>query len=99
MVSEHEPIRSRYSEGETRKALAPSKQSMNPDRSERGLRALAGVLGALAIAAPLCGPVCAQTHKVAQPQNVVRAVGVYEWTGDMAKPTARSEEHTSELQS
>jgi hypothetical protein len=61
---------------------------MNPDRSERGLRALAGVLGALAIAAPLCGPVCAQTHKVAQPQNVVRAVGVYEWTGDMAKPTA-----------
>jgi hypothetical protein len=33
-------------------------------------------------------PLCAQTHKVAQPQNVVRAVGVYEWTGDMAKPTA-----------
>jgi len=49
---------------------------------------LAGVLGALAIAAPLCTPLSAQTHKVAQPQNVVRAVGVYEWTGDMAKPTA-----------
>ena len=32
-----------------------------------------------------CG---AQTHKVAKPENVVRAVGVYEWTGDMAKPTA-----------
>lgn len=31
----------------------------------------------------------AQTHKVdKQPQNVVRAVGVYEWTGDLAKPTA-----------
>ena len=30
----------------------------------------------------------AQMHKVAQPQQVVRAVGVYEWTGDMAKPTA-----------
>ncbi len=30
----------------------------------------------------------AQTHKVAPPQNVVRAVAVYEWTGDMAKPTA-----------
>jgi hypothetical protein len=61
---------------------------MNSDRIERGLRMLAGVLGALAIAAPLCTPLSAQTHKVAQPQNVVRAVGVYEWTGDMAKPTA-----------
>ncbi|WP_348267396.1 hypothetical protein P8936_16790 [Edaphobacter paludis] len=29
-----------------------------------------------------------QMHKVAKPQEVVRAVGVYEWTGDMAKPTA-----------
>jgi hypothetical protein len=29
-----------------------------------------------------------QMHKVAKPQQVVRAVGVYEWTGDMAKPTA-----------
>jgi hypothetical protein len=30
----------------------------------------------------------AQTHKVAKPEDVVRAVGVYEWTGDMAKPAA-----------
>src|SRR4030081_3362952 len=30
----------------------------------------------------------AQMHKVAKPQHVVRAVGVYEWTGDFAKPTA-----------
>lgn len=30
----------------------------------------------------------AQTHKVAKPETVVRAVGVYEWTGDIAKPTA-----------
>jgi hypothetical protein len=30
----------------------------------------------------------AQTHKVAQqPETVVRAVGVYEWTGDLNKPT------------
>lgn len=29
-----------------------------------------------------------QTHKVAKPEQVVRAVGVYEWTGDMAKPAA-----------
>jgi hypothetical protein len=34
------------------------------------------------------GAASAQTHKVAKPENVVRAVGVYEWTGDMAKPTA-----------
>ncbi|MCU1320418.1 MAG: hypothetical protein JWM43_67 [Acidobacteriaceae bacterium] len=30
----------------------------------------------------------AQTHKVAKPESVVRAVGVYEWTGDLAKPAA-----------
>ena len=30
----------------------------------------------------------AQMHKVAAPEEVVRAVGVYEWTGDRAKPTA-----------
>ena len=30
----------------------------------------------------------AQTHKVAKTQDVVRAVGVYEWIGDLAKPTA-----------
>ncbi len=28
-----------------------------------------------------------QVHKVTAPQKVVRAVGVYEWTGDLAKPT------------
>lgn len=33
-------------------------------------------------------PVQGQTHKVEKTQNVVRAVGVYEWMGDMAKPTA-----------
>lgn len=30
----------------------------------------------------------AQMHKVAKPEQVVRAVGVYEWTGDLNKPTA-----------
>lgn len=34
------------------------------------------------------GVVEGQTHKVTAPQTVVRAVGVYEWTGDMAKPAA-----------
>jgi hypothetical protein len=33
-------------------------------------------------------PSLAQTHKVASAKTVVRAVGVYEWTGDMAKPAA-----------
>jgi hypothetical protein len=32
--------------------------------------------------------VFAQTHKVAKPESVVRAVGVYEWTGELAKPAA-----------
>ncbi len=35
-----------------------------------------------------CGGAWGQTHKVAKPENVVRAVGVYEWTGDLAKPAA-----------
>ena len=30
----------------------------------------------------------AQTHVVKKPETVVRAVGVYEWTGDEGKPTA-----------
>jgi hypothetical protein len=45
-----------------------------------------------ALAAAACAlaalPSLAQTHKVASTQTVVRAVGVYEWTGDMAKPAA-----------
>jgi hypothetical protein len=30
----------------------------------------------------------AQIHKVAAPEKVTRAVGVYEWTGELTKPTA-----------
>jgi hypothetical protein len=43
----------------------------------------------IGLGAALVG-VCAwgQTHKVAKPEQVVRAVGVYEWTGDISKPTA-----------
>lgn len=51
---------------------------------QRGLRRFAGILGALALV-PALG---AQMHKVAKPETVVRAIGVYEWTGDMAKPAA-----------
>jgi len=57
---------------------------MKPRTIERGLRTCAGVIAALAISAVSS----AQTHKVAKPENVVRAIGVYEWTGDMAKPAA-----------
>jgi hypothetical protein len=35
-----------------------------------------------------CSSARAQMHKVAKPEQVVRAVGVYEWTGDLTKPTA-----------
>jgi hypothetical protein len=45
----------------------------------------------LGLAAMLCGhAVCAdaQTHRSDTPQDVVRAVAVYEWTGDLARPTA-----------
>jgi len=35
-----------------------------------------------------CPKSWAQMHKVAKPEQVVRAVGVYEWTGDFAKPNA-----------
>jgi hypothetical protein len=62
---------------------------MSPIRIQSGLRTLAGaLLLATLAAAPLCARLNAQTHKVARQEDVVRAVGVYEWTGDMAKPTA-----------
>src|ERR1035437_5716086 len=58
---------------------------MEPRGNQRRLQILAAAAGALALA---CAPVSGQTHKVAAAENVLRAVGVYEWTGDMAKPTA-----------
>ncbi len=44
----------------------------------------------LAVACTLLAPLpsLAQTHKVQKAETVVRAVGVYEWTGDLTKPTA-----------
>jgi hypothetical protein len=67
--------------------MIASKLNMKPVRMERGSSTLTRVLGSLMIAAAT-GCVFAQTHKVAKPETVVRAVGVYEWTGDMAKPNA-----------
>lgn len=53
------------------------------------LRRLTTIVGAAGMAmltvASVTSP--AQTHKVTTPDSVVRAVGVYEWTGDLAKPT------------
>lgn len=46
------------------------------------------ILLGVTIATALAGEAAlAQTHKVTTPDSVVRAVGVYEWTGDLAKPT------------
>ena len=61
---------------------------MAQSRTYCGTRFLTRVLGALLLCIAASGPLRAQTHKVAAPENVVRAVGVYEWTGDMAKPAA-----------
>jgi cytochrome c553 len=61
---------------------------MDTHRTQRGPHASARVLGALLISVAASISLHAQTHKVAAPENVVRAVGVYEWTGDMAKPAA-----------
>ena len=45
-------------------------------------------LFACAAAALLAASAVAQMHKVEPPEKVTRAIGVYEWTGDLAKPTA-----------
>jgi hypothetical protein len=46
------------------------------------------LVGVVVVSWAACGSAGAQMHKVAKPEQVVRAVGVYEWTGDMTKPTA-----------
>jgi hypothetical protein len=46
------------------------------------------ILVLLAAPAALFAPLHAQMHKVEAPERVTRAIAVYEWTGDMAKPTA-----------
>jgi len=46
------------------------------------------ILVVLATSVPLHSPLWGQMHKVEAPQRVTRAIGVYEWTGDLTKPTA-----------
>ena len=63
-------------------------RTMRRKTTHRDPSSLAQAFRALAIATLASASLHAQTHKVAKPENVVRAVGIYEWTGDMAKPTA-----------
>ncbi len=51
--------------------------------SNKRKQAFTAILGGLAL-----GSAAAQTHVVKSPDTVVRAVGVYEWTGTESKPTA-----------
>lgn len=62
---------------------------MRTDRAKRTSLTVARAVRTAAVfcTAAICAPALAQVHKVAAPQKVVRAVGVYEWTGDLAKPT------------
>ena len=49
----------------------------------------ASIIAFLCLTAPITTrPLAAQMHKVAPPEKVTRAIAVYEWTGDLAKPTA-----------
>ena len=43
---------------------------------------------AVGLSALVSATALAQTHATKKPESVVRAVAVYEWTGDAAKPTA-----------
>jgi hypothetical protein len=46
------------------------------------------ICGLLSISALLLSPLHAQTHRVDAAEKVTRAIGIYEWTGDLANPTA-----------
>ncbi len=61
---------------------------MSQSRTQRRPRPLARMMGGLLLCVPAVAPLPAQTHKVAAAEKVLRSVAVYEWTGDMAKPTA-----------
>lgn len=58
----------------------------HPPQLPRSVR----VISAIALSSILVGGAwaVAQMHRVEKPDTVVRAVGVYEWTGDLKKPAA-----------
>ncbi len=68
--------------------MIASNHSMNLGKLSAAFGASQRFFAQSPLLCPAAVPVLAQTHKVAKPQDVVRAVGVYEWTGDMAKPSA-----------
>jgi hypothetical protein len=45
-------------------------------------------IGSLTLYFLCCATLHAQTHKVDAPERVTRAIAVYEWTGELSKPTA-----------
>ncbi|QMV18676.1 hypothetical protein GOB94_08285 [Granulicella sp. 5B5] len=53
-----------------------------------GSLAMTVKLGTAAVMLLLAAPFCAQMHKVEKPERVTRSIGVYEWTGDLKKPSA-----------
>lgn len=57
----------------------------HPGEARLFLPAAWSLAAALLLAA---APARAQMHKVEAPEKVTRAIGVYEWTGDLKKPTA-----------
>ena len=60
-----------------------------PIRHAAPSRAMRAVLfAAAALLSPIQAHLQAQMHKVEKPERVTRAIGVYEWTGDLTKPTA-----------
>jgi len=61
---------------------------MKRSRTQRGHYRFVPVISGLLVCIAAGASLRAQTHKVTEPQKVVRAVAVYEWTGDMAKPAA-----------
>ena len=66
-------------------------ESKVPQRDRKPMRYVlhrALVAAVLAMGALTACSAVAQMHKVAKPEQVVRAVGVYEWTGDLTKPNA-----------
>ena len=94
MVEQDGPVRvlwsgQGYSGVSPQAALARLNLRMLSDSSAPTSPAAAPMRAAVVCAAALFSFIPglrAQVHKVSKPQKVVRAVGVYEWTGDLAKP-------------
>lgn len=66
--------------------MRPGWRLILPVMKDRIRSSILGIVTGIVLAAT--ATCLAQTHKVSPtPETVVRAVGVYEWTGDLSKPT------------